>query len=132
MKITEVRTYSPVYPVKDPFSNAMRTTRERAFGIVEVITDSGVIGWGEGATVPARRALDAQVVGRNPFDYEVQPDWPRAHEPFPTLLEYDMSENALRTELAREPIRHSGGIVSVPQGPGLGIEIDREVLQKYC
>jgi D-galactarolactone cycloisomerase len=60
------------------------------------------------------------------------PDSPRAHEPFPALLEYDMSENALRTDLAREPIRHSGGIVAVPQGPGLGIEIDREVLQKYC
>jgi D-galactarolactone cycloisomerase len=60
------------------------------------------------------------------------PDSPRAHEPFPALLEYDMSENALRTELAREPIRHSGGIVAVPQGPGLGIEIDREVLQRYC
>ena len=43
-----------------------------------------------------------------------------------------MSENALRTELAQEPIRHSGGIVAVPQGPGLGIGIDREVLQKYC
>jgi len=26
----------------------------------------------------------------------------------------------------------SGGIVAVPQGPGLGIEIDREVLQQYC
>ena len=60
------------------------------------------------------------------------PDSPRAHEPFPTLLEYDMSENALRTELAREPIRHSDGIVAVPQSPGLGIEIDREVLAKYC
>ncbi|HUP93636.1 MAG TPA: mandelate racemase/muconate lactonizing enzyme family protein [Burkholderiales bacterium] len=362
MKITEVKTYSPVYPVKDPFSNALRTTRERAFGLVEITTDSGIIGWGEGATVPARRPLDAHVVGRNPFDYEViweglhkagtdtaaisavdialwdimgkalkqpiyqllggafrtrvqayatglfrreradptaalveeargyvdqgframkmkvgfgpdydiknvaavrraigdeilfavdancgydlgsaiavgkemaknnllwfeepiaaddvegyveirralnirisgaeqlrgrwafrrmiqeraldiiqpdvcvcggfteyrkisamasanhvrviphmfgtairlaatlhllaaLPDSPRAHEPFPALLEYDMSENALRTELAREPIRHSGGIVAIPQGPGLGIEIDREVLQKYC
>ena len=62
MKITEVRTYSPVYPVKDPFSNALRTTRERAFGLVEITTDSGLTGWGEGATVPARRALD-QVMG---------------------------------------------------------------------
>ena len=43
-----------------------------------------------------------------------------------------MSENALRTELAQEPIRHSGGIVAMPQGPGLGLEIDREVLQNYC
>jgi hypothetical protein len=57
---------------------------------------------------------------------------PRTLEPFPTLLEYDMSENALRTALAQEPMRHSGGIVAVPQGPGLGIAIDREVLQQYC
>jgi len=71
MKITDVKTYSPVYPVKDPFSNALRTTRERAFGLVEITTDSGLTGWGEGATVPARRALDTQVKGRNPFDYEV-------------------------------------------------------------
>ena len=71
MKIVEIKTYSPVYPVKDPFSNAMRTTRERAFGVVEVVTDAGITGWGEGATVPARRALDTQVIGRNPFDYEV-------------------------------------------------------------
>ena len=34
MKIVDVKTYSAVYPVKQPFSNAMRTTRERAFGIV--------------------------------------------------------------------------------------------------
>jgi D-galactarolactone cycloisomerase len=362
MKIVEIKTYSPVYPVKDPFSNAMRTTRERAFGLVEVITDAGITGWGEGATVPARRALDMHVVGRNPFDYEViwealhkqgvdaaaisavdialwdamgkalqqpvyqllggafrtrvqayatglfrreradptaalveeargyvdegftamkmkvgfgpdydvrnvaavrraigddilfavdancgydrgsaiavgreigknnllwfeepisaddvegyieirraldvrisgaeqfrgrwafrrmiqeraldiiqpdvcvcggfteyrkiaamasanhvrviphmfgtairlaatlhllaaLPDSPRALEPFPTLLEYDMSENALRTELAQEPIRHKRGIVEVPQAPGLGIEINREVLHRYC
>ena len=362
VKIVEIRTYSPVYPVKDPFSNAMRTTRERAFGLVEIITDAGVTGWGEGAAVPVRAALDAHVLGKNPFDYEViwealhrhgvdpaaisavdialwdamgkslgqpiyqmlggsfrtrvqayatglfrrertdrtaalveeargyvdegfeamkmkvgfgpgyditnvaavrraigddilfavdancgydvgtaiavgreigknnllwfeeptsaddveghveirralgmriagaeqfrgrwafrrviqeraldivqpdvcvcggiteyrriaamasanhvrviphmfgtairlaatlhllaaTPDSPRAHEPFPTLLEYDMTENALRTELAREPIRHSSGMVAVPQAPGLGIEIDRDVLAKYC
>ena len=60
-----------------------------------------------------------------------QPDSPRALEPFPALLEYDMSENALRTELAKEPIRHKDGVVAVPQGPGLGIEINRELLKKY-
>jgi D-galactarolactone cycloisomerase len=71
MKIVEVKTYATVYPVQDPFSNAMRTTRERAFGIVEIVTDNGITGWGEGATVPARRAIEAQVIGRNPFDNEV-------------------------------------------------------------
>jgi D-galactarolactone cycloisomerase len=361
MKIVDVKTYSLVYPVKQPFSNAMRTTRERAFGVVEVITDNGITGWGEGATLPARRAIDTQVIGKDPFHYEViweglhkqgadtagisaidialwdimgkalkqpihhllggafrdrvqayatglfrrdvpdhtaalvaeargyadagfkamkmkvgfgpdhdiknvaavrkaigddilfavdancgydrgtaiavgqrlaennllwfeepiaaddvegyveirralkmrisgaeqlrgrwafrrmiqegaldiiqpdvcvcggfteyrkifamasanhvrviphmfgtairlaatlqllavLPDSPRALQPFPTLLEYDMSENALRTEMAKEPFRHTDGIVAIPQGPGLGIEINREVLQKY-
>lgn len=361
MKITDVKTYSAVYPVKNPFSNAMRTTRERAFGIVEITTDSGVTGWGEGATVPGRRAIEACVIGRDPFhteviwealhkqgtdtaaisaidialwdimgktlkqpihhllggafrdqvqayatglfrrdvsdhtatlvaeargyadqgframkmkvgfgpEYDIKnvaavrraigddilfavdancgydrgtaiavgqklaennllwfeepisaddvegyveirralkmrisgaeqlrgrwafrrmiqndaldiiqpdvcvcggfteyrkiaamasanhvrviphmfgtairlaatlhllaalPDSPRALEPFPALLEYDMSENALRTELAREPFTHTNGVVKVPQGPGLGIEINRDVLQKY-
>jgi D-galactarolactone cycloisomerase len=361
MKITDVKTYSLVYPVKEPFGNAMRWTRERPFGVVEVLTDNGITGWGEGALVPARRAIETQVIGRSPFeneviweglhrqgtdpaaisaidialwdimgkalgqpiysllggafrtrvqayatglfrqerkdptgalveeargyvdqgframkmkvgfgpDYDIRnvaavrraigenilfavdancgydrstaiavgqriaennllwfeepisaddvegyieirralkmriagaeqfrgrwafrrmiqeraldivqpdvcvcggftefrkiaamasanhirviphmfgtairlaatlqllatlPDSPRALEPFPTLLEYDMSENALRTELAKEPIRHAEGIVNVPQGPGLGIEINRDVLEKY-
>lgn len=361
MKIIDVKTYPVVYPVQDPFSNGMRTTRQRPFGIVEVITDAGITGWGEGTIVPARRAIESQVIGRDPFHYEViweglhsqgvdtgaisgidialwdimgkalklpihtllggafrnqvqayatglfrrertdptaalmeeakvyadagfkamkmkvgfgpdydiknvaavrraigddillavdancaydrgsaiavgqrlvennllwfeepissddvegyieirralkvrisgaeqlrghrafrrmvqeraldiiqpdvsicggfteyrkiaamasanhvrvlphmfgtairlaatlqllaaLPDSPRSNVPFPTLLEYDMSENALRTELAKEPIRHTDGIVAIPQGPGLGIEINREVLAKY-
>ena len=56
----------------------------------------------------------------------------RMQSTWENLVEYDMSENALRTELAREPIRHNAGVVTVPQAPGLGIEIDREVLQRYC
>ena len=47
------------------------------------------------------------------------------------MLEYDMSENALRTELALEPVRHNAGVVAIPQAPGLGLEINREVLAKY-
>ena len=37
----------------------------------------------------------------------------------------------LRDHLAKEPIEQKRGIVTVPTGPGLGIEIDREVLEKY-
>ena len=42
MKIVDVKTYPTVYPVKQPFSNGMRTTRQRPFGIVEIITDAGI------------------------------------------------------------------------------------------
>ena len=51
--------------------------------------------------------------------------------PEPCLLELDMTENALRTGLAMEPFQLVGGAVAVPAGPGLGIEIDREVLERY-
>ena len=58
-------------------------------------------------------------------------DYPQGIEPEPSLFEFDMTENGLRTELARESIQVVDGLVAVPQGPGLGIEIDREVLAKY-
>ena len=60
------------------------------------------------------------------------PDYPEGIEPEPSLFELDMTENRLRTELAREPIRVVEGQVAVPYEPGLGIEIDREVLAKYA
>lgn len=60
------------------------------------------------------------------------PDYPEGIQPEPSLFEFDMTENRLRTELAREPIRVVDGQVAVPQEPGLGVEIDREVLAKYA
>jgi D-galactarolactone cycloisomerase len=59
------------------------------------------------------------------------PDWPKVLHPFPSLFEYDMTENALRTDLARNPIQARDGELHLPTEPGLGIEIDREVLHKY-
>jgi D-galactarolactone cycloisomerase len=58
-------------------------------------------------------------------------DYPEGIEPEPSLFEYDMTENELRTKLARQPIQAIDGVVAVPQSPGLGIEIDRKVLAKY-
>ncbi|NKB72353.1 MAG: mandelate racemase/muconate lactonizing enzyme family protein [Candidatus Latescibacteria bacterium] len=60
------------------------------------------------------------------------PQQTQALEPEPSLLEFDMTENKLRTELARPPIVAIDGVVKVPEGPGLGIEIDREVLERYA
>lgn len=52
--------------------------------------------------------------------------------PKPVLLEYDLGANPLRTELLRTPITVEDGFVAVPQGPGLGIEVDEETLQRYA
>ena len=46
------------------------------------------------------------------------------------LLEFDRTEHPIRQAILTEPIEHEGGRVRVPEGPGLGIEIDREALMK--
>jgi D-galactarolactone cycloisomerase len=47
------------------------------------------------------------------------------------MLEFEQTPNPLRDELAREPIVQRRGVVAVPDGPGLGIEVDREVLARF-
>ena len=51
-----------------------------------------------------------------------------AEEP---VLEYDRSSHPFRQHLIMQPILQRDGWVSIPDGPGLGIEIDRSVLEKF-
>ena len=49
------------------------------------------------------------------------------------LLEFDQNPNALRTELLEEPITpDKRGVVTVPNGPGLGVHLDCEILRRYA
>ncbi len=59
------------------------------------------------------------------------PDQPPAFRPMPPMLEFEQTPNPLRDKLAKQPIEQVKGIVAVPEGPGLGIEIDRDVLLQY-
>ncbi len=59
------------------------------------------------------------------------PDQPPAFRPMPPMLEFEQTPNPLRDDLAKNPIRQVKGIVQVPDGPGLGIEVDRAVLMKW-
>lgn len=47
------------------------------------------------------------------------------------ILEYDRSVHPFRRQLITEPIEVADGRVAIPTRPGLGIEIDRAVLQRY-
>ena len=51
--------------------------------------------------------------------------------PVPPMLEYEQTFNPFRDELTSADLTHKGGFVTVPNGPGLGIEINREVLERY-
>ena len=53
------------------------------------------------------------------------------HPPHPLMLEYDMSDNALRTQLLKKPLALDAGHVLLPDGPGLGVELDRDAVERY-
>jgi L-alanine-DL-glutamate epimerase-like enolase superfamily enzyme len=48
------------------------------------------------------------------------------------LLEFDQNPNPLRTELFEEAIQPSAdGMVRLPEGPGLGVTLNREIIDRY-
>jgi D-galactarolactone cycloisomerase len=62
----------------------------------------------------------------------VLPNNPPRHTPAEPLLEFDRSEHPFRQAVLKSPIEHVGGIVRVPEGPGLGIEVDRAALERFA
>ena len=61
-----------------------------------------------------------------------QVPWPHTDNiPEPALLEYDQGDNALRDEILKTPISCIDGYLIVPSGPGLGIELDWDIVNKY-
>ncbi|SFN52552.1 mandelate racemase/muconate lactonizing enzyme family protein [Variovorax sp. OV329] len=47
---------------------------------------------------------------------------------FPAALAYDLNEH----DLLCKPVRKEGGTMYVPEGPGLGIEVDEDALRHYA
>jgi len=73
--------------------------------------------WGTGVQIAASlQWLAAQL-----------PDPPRRDAIAP-MLEFDRTPNPFRQAILTRPIEHAAGLVAVPDGPGLGIEIDRDAL----
>lgn len=59
-------------------------------------------------------------------------DYPHTRNvPDPMMVEFDRSENPLRDEILTTPFDPTGGEVSVPQGPGLGVKIDEDAVERY-
>ena len=51
-----------------------------------------------------------------------------AREP---ILEYDQSSHPFRRELLENPFELQNGMVNVPKGKGLGIEVNLNTIKKY-
>ncbi|MET0185609.1 MAG: mandelate racemase/muconate lactonizing enzyme family protein [Achromobacter sp.] len=59
------------------------------------------------------------------------PDQPPSFRPMPPLLEFEQCENPFRDLLTVDPIVQVRGVVQIPTAPGLGIEVKRDVLDRY-
>jgi D-galactarolactone cycloisomerase len=76
--------------------------------------------WGTGIAIAASLQLLA-----------VLPSHTTALKPIDPMLEFDRTEHPIRQTLLTQPIEHDRGTVRVPDGPGLGIEIDRAALTRF-
>jgi D-galactarolactone cycloisomerase len=60
------------------------------------------------------------------------PPAPLALYPSEPMLEYDQSAHPFRQDLIHNAIgMNDRGMVAIPDGPGLGIEVNREILDRY-
>lgn len=76
--------------------------------------------WGTGVQIAAALQFMAAQV----------PDPVRAR-PVEPVLEFDRTENPFRQAVLTRPLEAVDGVVAIPDGPGLGIEIDRAALAEF-
>ena len=78
--------------------------------------------WGTGIAIAASLQLLAVLPTHTPTSlYPLEP-----------MLEFDRTEHPIRQAILKQPIEHVRGVVRVPDGPGLGIEVDREALRRFA
>lgn len=77
--------------------------------------------WGTGVAIAAALQLMASLT----------PD-PARRNPRAPILEFDRTENPYRQAVLTSPLDHVDGVVQIPDGPGLGIEVNRAALEQYA
>jgi D-galactarolactone cycloisomerase len=78
--------------------------------------------WGTGIAIAASLQLLAVL----------PPHTPTSLKMIEPMLEFDRTEHPIRQSLLTQPIEHVRGVVRVPDGPGLGVEIDRTALKRFA
>ena len=78
--------------------------------------------WGTGIAIAASLQLLAVLPSHTPHSLA----------PVEPILEFDRTEHPIRQSLLVQPIEHIKGVVRVPDGPGLGIEVDRAALARFA
>jgi D-galactarolactone cycloisomerase len=76
--------------------------------------------WGTAVHIAAALQFMAALLPNPPRDKPREP-----------ILEFDRTENPFRQAVVTAPLEHVSGVVAIPTGPGLGIEIDRAALERF-
>ncbi len=63
--------------------------------------------------------------------HAIIPPMPICHNEYSPKLEFDRTYNPFRQSIVTKPIEHKNGVVPVPNGPGLGIEINKSMLKEF-
>lgn len=80
--------------------------------------------------VPHVWGTAVQIAASLQFIASLPPTPPRP-EPREPIFEFDRTYNPFRQAVVKNPIEPVDGIVTIPEGPGLGIEIDRDALERF-
>ncbi|VGO19496.1 mandelate racemase/muconate lactonizing enzyme family protein [Pontiella sulfatireligans] len=80
--------------------------------------------WGSGIALAAALQYCATIAPSPHTAFECAPE----NSP---MIEYDKNVNPLRDSLLTETFSVNDGFVHIPDGPGLGVEINMSVLEKY-
>ena len=72
-----------------------------------------------------------QIAAALQFMAAMVPD-PMRTNPLEPILEFDRTINPFRQGVVKTPLEHVGGVVAIPDGPGLGIEINRDALTEFA
>lgn len=59
------------------------------------------------------------------------PHFPPSLTPQEVLLEYDRTPNIFRDRLSKKPLIIKDGYIELPEGVGIGVEVDEELIEKY-
>jgi D-galactarolactone cycloisomerase len=78
--------------------------------------------WGTGIAIAASLQLLAVLPTHTP----------NSLAPIEPMLEFDRTEHPIRQAVLTQLLEHVSGIVRVPDGPGLGIEVDRAALARFA
>lgn len=81
--------------------------------------------WGSSINTSASLNISA-VLPSTPYSYAGRPF---EQEP---VMEFDQTENPIRNELCDVVFEIQDGHVNIPNGPGLGVEVDESTLERFC